>query len=157
MGHDKKHKTLAFQNGVGSFSTTACGGRNNSCRRFYGARQAGAGGEDQYRAWEGTTSLTRDELQSLINIFITGTETHEGFCSCSSYALSSLTMCFPASKNLPIPTYGNSTPYLFSMCPRSSRVWSLIDSTDPNVLSVTHKEGWRVKWLHRGFTSIIRI
>lgn len=117
---------------------------------------------NQYRAWEGTTSLTRDELQSLVNIFITGwqqeeTKTHEGFCSCSSCTLSSLTMCFHASNNLPIPTYGNSTPYLFSMCPRSSRVWSLTDSTDPNVLSVTHKEGWKVKWLHRGFTSIIRI
>lgn len=117
---------------------------------------------NQYRAWEGTTSLTRDELQSLANIFITGwlqeeTETHADFSSCSSCTLPSLTMCFPVSNNPPIPTHGNSTPYFFSMCPRWSRVWSLIDSTDPNLLSVTHKEGWKVKWLYRGFTSIIRI
>lgn len=91
---------------------------------------------NQYRASEGTTGLTRDALQRLVNISITGwqqeeAKTPEDFWSCSSCIL---------INNLPIPTYGNSTPY-FSTCPRSSRVWLLTDSTDPNGRSVTHKDG----------------
>lgn len=154
----KNIKTLGFQNGVGFFSTTACGGRNNSCRRFYGARQAGAAGEESVPGMRGDHKSDQRRApksrKHLHHRLATGEmETHEDFCSCTLSSLTSLLLstCPFLLMEIPLHTYSPCVP----LC--SSCVWLLIDSTDPHVLSVTHKEGWKVKWLHRGFTSIIRI